>query len=63
MIRKDHHNVNISSHHQSGTQSQLNKQVDLVEMLEPRAEVEARVVLSVRLHVLQTPTQKLKEDG
>ena len=31
-------------------------------MLEPRAEVEARVVLSVRLHILQTHRQKLKED-
>ena len=31
-------------------------------MLEPRAAVEARVALSVRLHMLQTPRQKLKED-
>ena len=37
-------------------------QVDMEEMLEPRAEVEARVVLSVRLHMLHTPTQKLKEE-
>jgi len=38
------------------------KQVDVEEMLAPHAEVEARVVLSVRLHMLQTPTLKLKED-
>ena len=38
------------------------KQVDVEEMLVPNAEVEARVVLSVRLHKLQIPTQKLKED-
>ena len=37
-------------------------QVDMEEMLEPRAEVEARVVFSVRLHMLHTPTQKLKEE-
>lgn len=35
------------------------KQVDVEEMLVPHAEVEARVVISVRLHMLQTPTQKL----
>ena len=37
------------------------KQVDVEEMLVPHAEVEARVVLSVRLHLLHAPKQKLKE--
>ena len=36
-------------------------QIEVEEMLVPRAEVEARVVLSVRLHMLQTPMQKFKE--
>jgi len=38
------------------------KQVDVEEMLVPNAEVEARVVLSVRLHMLLSSKQKLKED-
>ena len=37
------------------------KQVDVEEMLVPHAEVETRVVLSLRLHMLAAPVQKLKE--
>ena len=37
------------------------KQVDVEEMLVPHAEVEARVALSVRLHLLRAPKQELKE--
>ena len=37
------------------------KQVDVEEMLVPHVEVEARVVLSVRLHMLQPPIQNLKD--
>ena len=37
------------------------KQVDVDEMLVPHAEVETRVVLSLRLHMLAAPVQKLRE--